>query len=264
MGGGLIGDDVDGGGALEQRGEDVGGVADHADRQWPLGISGLDGLRQRIVEIGGLDVQIALGDAPVDAGFVDVDADRDALVHGDRQRLSAAHATDSAGQRDGPRQAAAELLLGNRPERLVGPLQDALGADVDPRAGRHLAVHRQALGLQLAKLFPIGPVANQIGVRDQYPRRPGVRTEHPDRLAGLHQHGLVVFEPAQSTNQCVEGGPAARCAPGSAIDDEIVGVLGDLGIEVVHQHAQDGFLLPSLAGEFGTARRANGPGTGSD
>ncbi len=35
--------------------------------------------------------------------------------------------------------------------------------------------------------------------------------------------------------------------PGAAIDDQIVGSLGHLRIEVIHQHAQGGFLLPALA-----------------
>ncbi len=112
---GLIGDDVDGCVAFEQGGKDLGGVADHSDRQRALGISRLDGLRQRVVEVGGLDVEIPLGDAPVDARLVHVDADRDAFVHGDRQRLRTTHAADATGEGDGAGEAAAELLLGDRP-----------------------------------------------------------------------------------------------------------------------------------------------------
>ena len=48
--------------------------------------------------------------------------------------------------------------------------------------------------------------------------------------------------------------------PDAAVDDQIVGPLGDVGIEVVHQHAQRGFLRPALAGERGAARRADGAG----
>jgi hypothetical protein len=38
-------------------------------------------------------------------------------------------------------------------------------------------------------------------------------------------------------------------------------MFGDLGIEIVHQHAKDGFLLPTLAGDFGSARGTDGTGT---
>ena len=48
---------------------------------------------------------------------------------------------------------------------------------------------------------------------------------------------------------------AARA--GAAVDDQILGTLGDLGIEIVHQHPQRGFLRPALAGERRAARRAN-------
>ena len=41
-------------------------------------------------------------------------------------------------------------------------LEDALGADVDPRAGRHLAVHHQALTLKLVKVLPGRPAPHEV------------------------------------------------------------------------------------------------------
>ena len=55
----------------------------------------------------------------------------------------------------------------------------------------------------------------------------------------------------------VERFPAARGLARAAVDDEIVGPLGDVGIEIVHQHPQRGFLRPAFAGEGGAARRAD-------
>ena len=94
--------------------------------------------------------------------------------------------------RDGAGEGAAEPLVGHGGERLEGALEDALGADVDPRAGGHLAVHREPEVLEPAELLPVGPVADQVGVGDQHPRRPLVGLHHADRLAGLHEHRLVV------------------------------------------------------------------------
>ena len=148
---------------------------------------------------------------------------------------------------------AAEPLLRNRAEGLIGALQDALGADVDPRAGRHLPVHHQALGLELAEMLPIRPVTNEIRVRDQHARRPFVGAEHPDRLAGLHQHGLVGLQAAQRPHDRVERLPAAGGPAGAAVDHQILGVFGDLGVEVVHQHPQRGLLLPTLTRQLGAA-----------
>src|SRR5205085_11458414 len=56
----------------------------------------------------------------------------------------------------------------------------------------------------------------------------------------------------------VEGGPAACRAPRATVDDEILGALRHLGIEVVHQHPERGFLLPAAARQCRPPRRANG------
>ena len=89
---------------------------------------------------------------------VDLDADRDPAVERDRERLGAAHAAEAGGERDRPGERAAEALARDRGERLVRALQDALRADVDPRAGRHLAVHRQARALRAAGTRPRSPI----------------------------------------------------------------------------------------------------------
>ncbi len=98
----------------------------------------------------------------------------DALVHGHRQRLRAAHAAQPGGDRERARQGAAEVLAGALGERLVGALKDALGADVDPRAGGHLAVHGEAEPFQAPELVGGGPVRHQHRVGDQDARRVGV------------------------------------------------------------------------------------------
>ena len=163
-----------------------------------------------------------------------------------------------------PRSDPAEVLAGELGERLERALEDPLGADVDPRAGRHLAVHRQALPLELAELLPVGPLADEVRVRDEHAGRPLVGAEDRDRLARLDEQRLVVGEAAQLADDGVERLPAARRAAGAAVDDERVGVLGDLGVEVVHQHPQDGFLLPAAGRELGAAGGSDGSGTGDE
>jgi hypothetical protein len=80
---------------------------------------------------------------------------------------------------------------------------------------------------------------------------------HADRLARLDQERLVVLEVLQGLDDRRVGVPAAGGATGSAVDDELVGVFGHFGVEVVHEHAHRGFLRPPLAGELGAARRVN-------
>ena len=125
-------------------------------------------------------------------------------------------------------QGAAEPLLGDGGEGLVGALDDALGADVDPGAGGHLAVHGQAELLQPAELRPGRPVADQVGVGQDHPRRPLVGAHHADRPAGLDQHGLVRLQRGQGADHRVEGAPVPRGPAGAAVDDEVVGPLGVL------------------------------------
>ena len=197
-------------------------------------------------------------DAARDARGIDVDDEADAAVQGDRERLRAAHAAAAAGQRQRARQRPAEALLRDGGERLVGALDDPLGADVDPRAGRHLAVHRQPEVLEPAELGPVRPVADQVGVGDEHARRPLVRLHDADRPAGLDEHRLVLLERRQGAHHGVEGRPVARGLARAAVDDQVVGPLGDLGVEVVHQHPQRRLGGPRLRGQLGAARSADG------
>ncbi len=71
-------------------------------------------------------------DPALEPGPVNVDDQAHALVEGDGERLGAAHTAASAGQGQRAGQGAAEPLVGNGGEGLVRPLDDALGADVDP------------------------------------------------------------------------------------------------------------------------------------
>src|SRR3954465_7416274 len=57
--------------------------------------------------------------------------------------IAPAHPAGPGRQRDRPRQRAAVPAPRDLREALVGALHDSLAADVDPRAGGHLAVHRQ-------------------------------------------------------------------------------------------------------------------------
>ena len=256
MGARLVGDDVDRHAAAEQLGEDLGGVADDADRPGAALVLGAQRLLDGVVEAVGDLVEVAVLDPAVQAGRVDVDDEADALVQRDGERLRAAHAAAAAGQGERAGERAAEALLGDGGEGLVGALDDALGADVDPRAGGHLAVHRQAEVLEPAELRPGRPVADEVGVGDEHARRPLVGLHDADRPAGLHEHRLVGLERRQGADHRVEGAPVARGPAGAAVDDEVVGALGDLGVEVVHEHPQRGLGRPLAGGEGGAAGAA--------
>src|SRR6266542_1765919 len=138
-------------------------------------------------------------------------------------------------------------------ERLVGTLQDALCTYIDPAARGHLSVHGQAAVLKVAEDAAGGPGGNQQGVRDDDAGRPGMRAEDRNGLPGLNEERFVVLQAAQRVDDRVKRIPRTRGASRAAIHDQVVGAFRHRRIEIVHQHAQGGFLRPSLAGDGGTA-----------
>ncbi len=114
-------------------------------------------------------------------------------------------------------------------EGLISALHDALAADIDPGAGRHLAVHHQALPIERVERVPGSPVGDEVRVRDQHARRVGVGLEDADGLAALHEQGLVLLQRLERGHDAVEGLPVARRPADAAIDDEGLRVLGHPG-----------------------------------
>jgi hypothetical protein len=85
-----------------------------------------------------------------------------------------------------------------------------------------------------------------------------VRLENADGLTGLNQQSLVVLQLFESCDDGVVSLPAPRRAAGSSVYDQVLRTFGDVGVEIIHQHAHGGFLLPAFASEGVAARRANG------
>ena len=181
---------------------------------------------------------------------VHLDREAHALVHRDRKRLRTAHPAEPGGEHDPASERPAEVLAGQLGERLVRALQDALGPDVDPRPGGHLAVHHQAFPLELAEMLPGRPAADEVGIGDQHAWCPGVRPEDADGLAALDEQRLVVGEAAQLADDRLVRLPAPRRATRAAIDHEVVRVLGDLRVQVVHEHPEGRLLAPPATGQL--------------
>ena len=149
------------------------------------------------------------------------------------------------------------MLAAHLGEGLERALDDALRADVDPAAGGHLAVHHQALAIERVEHLPIGPFGHEVGVGDEHARRVLVGAEDADRLARLDEQGLVVLEPLQRLDDGVVALPIARGAADPAVDDQALRVLGDLVVEVVHQHPHRGLGGPALGHDLAAAAGAD-------
>src|SRR5262249_25770834 len=153
-------------------------------------------------------IQIAGLEPALDALIADFNAQEGGVVHRGGERLSAAHTAKAAADDQSAGQAAAEMATSAGSEGLVGTLENALSADVDPAAGRHLAEHRQTHRLQPTELFPSGPLRNQQAIGNQHARSQGMAAKDRDRLAGLNEERLIALQLAQGRDDGVEGLPA--------------------------------------------------------
>ena len=129
------------------------------------------------------------------------------------------------------------MLAAHFHEGFVGALHDALAADINPGTGGHLPVHHQAQAIEFGEMLPIGPVRHQVAVGDQHARRVFMRGKHAHRLARLHQQSLVVAQIGQRFDDAVKTVPVARGAANAAIHHQFLGPLGNIRVQVVHQHA---------------------------
>ncbi len=129
---GLVGDDVDLDTASQQFGEDDRGIPDDADAQCTTLVLGRGHPLNRVVKVVRDLIEVAVLHALGQSSRIDINEQADALIHRDGERLGATHATATGGQRERARESAAELARRHGSERLVGALQDALGADIDP------------------------------------------------------------------------------------------------------------------------------------
>ena len=111
---------------------------------------------------------------------VDIEAEKRAVVHRGRERLCPSIPPNPPVTTRRPVRSSVPKCW--RPclrKGFIGALEDALGANVDPRARGHLPVHHEALLLQFSKVIPRGPLAHEVRVRDQDARRILMRSHNP-------------------------------------------------------------------------------------
>ena len=189
---------------------------------------------------------------------IDLDGQADALVHGHRERLGAAHPAEPGGQRDRAR-GACRRSAGAPPRRTSRTCPAGCpGSRCRSRSRRSSGRTSSGPAARAPGSAPRSPTcrrgsswrsARAAPTRGSAARRPACRlwTSSVSSSASARSSRTIASKAAQ-----LAGRPA-----GAAVDDEVVGVLGDLRIEVVHQHPQGGFLRPAAAGQLGAARRAD-------
>jgi hypothetical protein len=73
----------------------------------------------------------------------------------------------------------------------------------------------------------------------------------------MSTRGASLCEPLERLDDLVEALPVARGSPNSAVDDQALRVLGNLVIEIVHQHAHGGLGGPAFGHDLPSATRAD-------
>src|SRR5215471_2460821 len=123
----------------------------------------------------------------LDPRRINFHAEKNRAVHGGGKWLCATHSAKSAGQNKLSFERVSEVFFSRRRESFERALHDSLAADVDPRASRHLTVHREAESLEPIELGIIVPLPDEIRVRDQDTRRFIMGFEFSNRLPRLNK-----------------------------------------------------------------------------
>ena len=138
---------------------------------------------------------------------------------------------------------------------VVGALDDALAADVDPRARGHLAGHHEALAVSSLKWSQFA----HFGTRFEFAsstRGASHASFHADRFARLDQQRFVVVEIGQRLHDRVEAFPVARARSRCRRRRRLLRVLGDLG-SGCSGSSKRRLGEPGFRGARGAARRAD-------
>jgi hypothetical protein len=78
--------------------------------------------------------------------------------------------------------------------------------------------------------------------------------ENTHRLSRLHEERFIVFQFQERPDKSIETLPVPGGLPCSSIHDELIGLFGVLGIQVITEHPQGSFLVPPFAVELPLAR----------
>jgi len=125
------------------------------------------------------------------------------------------------GQNPFPGEVAAEVLATHLNEGLVRALNDALAADIDPGAGRHLPEHHQALAVELVEMLPVGPLPHQVRIRNNHARSHLMRRKHCHRLPGLHQQRILGPKSLKFAHDSVKAFPIPRSPSDPSVNHKV-------------------------------------------
>ena len=189
---------------------------------------------QRLIQIRRFHITIPRPNPHIDMRLIYLQPQKRSPIHRGGQRLSASHPPETRRHHQLPLQRSAKMLPCALRKRLIRSLHNPLRANIDPRSGRHLPVHRKPHRIQPPKLIPRRPSRHQMRIRNQHPRRLLMRPKHSNRLPALHQQRFIILQPLQRTHNPMITLPIPRRLPPAAIHNQILRPFRHLRIQIIH------------------------------
>ena len=125
-------------------------------------------------------------------------------------------------------------------------MHNALGADVHPAAGRHLAVVGHADGGSTVEVLLIVEGADHESVGDDAPGRQLMRAEQAQGMAGHDHQRLLVGQNLQILFDEPVLHPVLADLARFPVGDQLIGVEGDVKIQIVVDHHLEGLGLHTV------------------
>ena len=216
----------------------VGDGAGRAVRQVPPGHG------QGLVQAAGALADPALVVPGLDAGVVHLGDDGHRPGDLRRLALGSAHAPQPGGHEQPPRQVPvggdAQLQPPGVEQGVEGAVDDALGPDVHPAPGGHLAVVGHPQGGGPVEVLLVVEGAHHQAVGDDAPGGQLVGVEQPQGVAGHDHQGLLVGHHLQVLLDEAILHPVLADLSGLPVGHQLIGVEGHVEVQVVVDHHLEG------------------------
>ena len=193
----------------------------------------------------------ALGVAGVDAGVVHLGDDGGGAGDHGRLALGAGHTAEARGDEQLSGQILvvgdAQLQPAGVQQGVESAVDDALGPDVHPAAGGHLAVVRYAQSRRPIEVLLIVEGAHHEAVGDDDPGGQLMGVEEAQGMAGHDHQGLLVGQGFQVLLDEAILHPVLADLAGLTVGGELVGVERHVEVQVVVDHDLDSLALDAVA-----------------
>ena len=209
------------------------------------------GQGQRLLQTVGALTDPPLGIPGIDAGIVHLCDDGHGPGDLRRLALGPAHAAQARRHKQPPGQVPvggnAQLQPSGVEQGVERPVDDALGTDVHPAAGRHLAIVGHAQGSSPVEVLLIVKGPHHQAVGDDAPGRQLVAVEQPQGVAGHDHQRLLIGHDLQILLDEPVLHPVLAHLPRLAVGHQLIGVQGHVEVQVVVHHHLEGLGLYAVA-----------------